>query len=481
MTSLSHRARPALEVHRVLPLEPYGSLEDYQLAGGGAGVVAAEKVEPSVLIDELEASGLRGRGGAGFPTGTKWRSVLDHASTEIATTVIVNAAEGEPGTSKDRAILQRNPYAVIEGALIAARVVRATSVVIATKERFHDLLGPLRAAIAEVESAGWSDGITISIVEGPSEYLYGEETALLEVLDGRPPFPRIAPPYRRGVTEVVQDDAPTDGDSGLAADVVMATTDDDNVVPPVLVNNVETFANVALVVTKGADWFRTVGTHDSPGTIVCTVTGAVAKPGVFEVAMGTQLDELIELAGGPADEDHRTMIVLAGVSSAPLTADRLDVPLTHEAMRAAGSGLGSAGFIVVADDVNPVAVAAGASRFLAVESCGQCTPCKQDGLVISTALRSLCDGTAEDDDLTLIHAKLTTITDGARCSLAEQHRTVVQRLVEAFPGSFEARLDVPATALAPFSVSDDERFDSKQPDWTYDEIDSGQSPADRRA
>ena len=169
---------------------------------------------------------------------------------------MVNAAEGEPGTFKDRSIIRANPYAVIEGALIGARVMDAKSVVIATKETFTDEVARLREAIAEVGAAGWLGDIDIQIVEGPSEYLYGEETALLEVIDGRPPFPRIAPPFRRGVVEVVKTEGDADSGSGLAADVQMAGTEDDSAAPPVLVNNVETMANVPAIIAKGAAWFK---------------------------------------------------------------------------------------------------------------------------------------------------------------------------------------------------------------------------------
>ena len=160
----------AVTAHRVLPLEPYDSLASYLAAGGGAGLRAARAVSADVVLAELEASVLRGRGGAGFPTATKWRTMASFASDVLRTSVVVNAAEGEPGTFKDRAILRANPYAVIEGALIAAHVVGSRSVTIAVKQRFLVELARLRGAIAEVQLAGWSDEIVIDITEGPSEY-----------------------------------------------------------------------------------------------------------------------------------------------------------------------------------------------------------------------------------------------------------------------------------------------------------------------
>ena len=169
---------------------------------------------------------------------------------DAPSTVIVNAAEGEPGTFKDRTILRRNPYVVIEGALIAARAVGADLVVVATKQAFEGEIDRVREAIEDIEDAGWNEGVELVVFEGPDEYLYGEESALLETIDGRWPFPRIVPTFRRGLRRgPLPDDAPSE---------------------PALVNNTETLANVARIVGRGPDWFRTMGTEESPGTIVCT-------------------------------------------------------------------------------------------------------------------------------------------------------------------------------------------------------------------
>ena len=250
-----------------------------------------------------------------------------------------------------------------------------------------------------MEAAGWVDRGVLSVFQGPREYLYGEETALLEAVAGRPPFPRIAPPWRRGATEVVESADDAASESGLAAPVLMAGATE---APPALVNNVETIANVPAIVANGADWFRSLGTDESPGTIVCTVSGSTKRAGVAEIPMGTPLRDAIETIGGGVDVGRRVTAVLMGVANAVLTGDQLDTPLTYEAMRDAGSGLGSAGFIVLADDDDLLAAAAGVARFLAVESCGQCTPCKQDGLALADALTALCAGTGEPDDAATI-------------------------------------------------------------------------------
>jgi NADH:ubiquinone oxidoreductase subunit F (NADH-binding) len=454
-------------------------------------------VDPDVVLAELEASGLRGRGGAGFPTGTKWRTILSFESDVLATWVVVNAAEGEPGTYKDRLLMERNPYAVLEGAMIAAHLVGARIVTVATKRKFAQV-DRLRAAVAELSTAEWNPGFEFVVVEGPEEYLYGEETALLEVIAGRPPFPRIAPPWRRGVVEVVGEAAITAGDATVsksAANVDLASDSDDNVVPPALVNNVETFANVPSIVAKGADWFRQVGTPDTPGTLLCTVTGAVSRPGVYEVAAGTPLRDVLRIAQPPPEPDAASELpnpemILLGVSNAILTPDQLDTPISHEAFRALGTGLGSASFIVVDKESDPVAVAAGASRFLAVESCGQCTPCKYDGLEIATILADLAAGEAGADALDRIDQRLSTVADGARCSLALQHQTVVGSIRRAYPRPFETRLRYetePAERVLVAELEEldgtrqllDERFPMKQPDWSFDDLDSGQTPVER--
>ncbi len=234
--------------------------------------------------------------------------------------------------------------------------------------------------------------VEVSVVTGPYEYLFGEETALLEVIDGRPPLPRIAPPYRRGVVEVVEHDDDVASGSGSSAHVEMAGPDHETSAPPALVDNVETLANVAHIVAEGAAWFRELGTEASPGTIVCTVTGDVVRPGVGEIPLGTSVREAIDVVAGGPDAEHPVKAVLNGVSGAPLPAALLDTPLTYEDMAGVGSGLGTASLIVVGEGTDMTAVAAGAARFLAVESCGQCTPCKVDGLVLADALDRLCAG-----------------------------------------------------------------------------------------
>ena len=473
---------------RTLDPEPVPTLEQYRRRGGGRGRDAARRLGAAGVIEDMEASGLRGRGGAGFPTGQKWRTVLENLTPDARSTVVVNAAEGEPGSFKDRMILRRNPYKVLEGALVAAAAVSADRIVVAMKATFSPELERVRSAIDELRGAGWTSGVEIEVVEGPSEYLYGEETALLEVLDGRAPFPRIAPPFRRGLEE---DAAGGDG-TRSAAGVELAGPDTATVAAPTLINNVETMANVAAIVAEGPDWFRSLGTEQSPGTIVCTITGRTRRHGVGEFPMGTPLAEVIEVLGGGPAPGNRVVAVMSGVANPLVPGSRLDTPVSYEGMEAAGTGLGAAGFIVFDDTSDLAAVAHGVSRFLAVESCGQCTPCKQDGLAIAGLFDRIRRSEADEHDLRSAQDHLGTVAEEARCFLAHQHQRVLQSILALFPDEVRSHVTAGAPAepapldlVAPvIDIADDravldERHADKQPDWTYDDSYSGQSPADR--
>ena len=474
---------------RVLDHEPVPDFGAYQAAGGGAGLEAATRLGPAATINEVDAAGLRGRGGAGFPTGRKWRTVAQNRSPALPSTVVVNASEGEPGSFKDRTLMRRNPYRLIEGALIAAHAVGANGVIFATKASFHIELHRLQSALDECRkgwdkdrAAGGARDIEFFVVEGPSEYLYGEETALLEVVDGRAPFPRIAPPYRHGVDDVGED--PVSG-----ARVAMSGPGGDSAAPPTLVNNVETLASVPGILASGADWYRSLGTEASPGTVVCTVSGATRRHGVGEFPMGTPLGEVIEaLGGGPAQ--GRVTAVLSGAAHPLIPGTQLDVPISYEAMEEIGSGLGAAGFIVFDESSDLAAAVAGVSRFLAVESCGQCTPCKEDGLALADLLDRVCRSEeATEHDLEEIADHWQTVADESRCYLATQHQRVVGSLLSLFPDAMRAHLEG-APAVEPMLIAPivdirggrarlDERHRAKQPDWSFDETYSGQSPADR--
>jgi NADH:ubiquinone oxidoreductase subunit F (NADH-binding) len=249
-------------------------------------------------------------------------------------------------------------------------------------------------------------------------------------------------------------------------------------------------ANLPAILAEGADWFREVGTDESPGTIVCTITGRTKRAGVAEVAMGTTLAEIIEQIGGGALDGRSLVAAVSGVANPIVLASQFDTPLTYEAMRDIGSGLGTAGFIVFDDATDMVAVAQAVSRFLAVESCGQCTPCKLDGVAISGALDRLRASEAHDDDLALVDRRLASVAFGARCNLATQQQVVVGSIREQFADAFAAHaaVDVPGAPqeliaelvdIAGDVATYDQHHREKQPDWTFDAVDSGQLPVDR--
>jgi NADH:ubiquinone oxidoreductase subunit F (NADH-binding) len=250
-------------------------------------------------------------------------------------------------------------------------------------------------------------------------------------------------------------------------------------------------ANVPGIVLEGADWFRGIGTDESPGTIVCTVTGAVDHAGVGEVALGTPLREAIEVIAGGARPGHTITAVLSGVSNALVPAADLETPLTYEAMAAVGSGLGCGAFIVFDDETDFTALAAGVSRFLAVESCGQCTPCKQDGLALAELFEAICHSDADDAALGAIDDRLTTVADSARCNLASQYQAVLRSILADHGDQVSAHargavepadvtLVAPIVDLADGVATLEESHLAKQPDWSYDAVWSGRTPADLR-
>jgi NADH-quinone oxidoreductase subunit F len=317
-------------ISRVLDRRPVRSLREYIEMGGGSAARSVRDSSPDEIVGLLCSSGLRGRGGAGFPTGTKWKTVAASRSSRHVTTVVVNAAEGEPGTFKDRALLRTNPYRVLEGAIIAAVTMQSDQIRIGIKGTFDREINRLTTAIAEMRDASWLDDLDVQLVLGPSSYLFGEETALLEVIEGRQPFPRVTPPYRRGLQA---------DDTRSAGGVSLATTGGDEE-PPALVDNVETLANVPLIVDLGADWFRELGTERSPGTIVCTVSGATRRSGVGEVAMGSTLRDVIDLIGWGPRRGRDVRIVLAGTANALIPSELHTTHVRGDARRRLRAGLG---------------------------------------------------------------------------------------------------------------------------------------------
>ena len=428
-------------LNRVLDAEPIASLAEYRMLGGGMAVPRAQAIGDEAVLAEIEAAGLRGRGGAGFPTAVKWRTVLDHSSRHLPGTVVVNAAEGEPGSFKDRQLLLTNPYKVLEGAAVAAITVGADTAVIATKAAFGDVVQRIHDAIDEFGQAGLLLGAPdFEVVEGPDDYLYGEETALLEVVEGREPLPRVSPPFRHGLDDV--------GLSGTSADTELASEGASTDAAPVLVNNVETFAHVSDILARGAGWFRQYGTPEEGGTFVCTVTHDLRSPEVIELPVGSTLQDAASAADGIINPPRAAMI---GVSHPIIPRESFGMPLGYGAAPD-GIPIGSGSFMFLSEAIDPVAVAAAASEFLSNASCAQCEPCKLDGSALSASLREIAHGTPDQDTVHTVETKVTTVADGARCALARQHRDIVEGLLAQFPESVRARMEVDAPAVQPVEI-----------------------------
>jgi NADH:ubiquinone oxidoreductase subunit F (NADH-binding) len=459
----------------LLPEQRVGSIDEYLATEtGGLGLARAIELGPDETIAVLARAGLRGRGGAGFPTATKWSSVRSQdAGTHYA---VCNGAEGEPGTFKDRALLRANPYQVVEGLLVAAFAVDAERAYVALKESFAEERERVTRAIVEMQSAGICRDCEIVVVAGPDEYLYGEEKALLEVIEGNPPLPRVLPPYLHGLfaTSPQLGWTATPGDTTPPPDRVHADASN-----PTLVNNVETLANVPHILVRGAEWFRSHGTAESPGNVVCTVVGDVVHADVAEVALGTSLREVIDVIGGGPLPGRSVKAVLSGVANPVVRHDALDVELSYEGFAAIGSGLGACGFIVYDDTTCMVEVAQTVSRFLWVESCGQCPPCKLGTGEITERLDDLQRGIATERHADEIWEWLGKVTDGSRCFLAAQEQQLIGSIIEQFPRELEEHLvsggcrnprglEIPKLVdLRDGHAVYDRRQARKRLDWTY--------------
>jgi NADH:ubiquinone oxidoreductase subunit F (NADH-binding) len=454
----------------LLPGEPVTTLDAWLATDvGGRGVDTAQRIGTAATIAEIGRSGLRGRGGGGFPTGRKWAGIAAQADTRRY--LVVNGAEGEPGTFKDRALLRANPYQVVEGLIIAAFAVGAEEAFVCLKASFEPEIAAVTRAVQEFQAAGICTDCTVNVVAGPDEYLFGEEKAMLEVIEGKPPLPRWFPPYEHGLFAA----GPQEGWEA-ASPTGRPRSQGPN---PTLVNNVETLANVPHILARGADWFRSLGTPDSPGNVVATVVGDVVAPDVGEIELGTRIGDVIDAVGSGPLPGRTVKAVFSGVANPVLTAEHLDVPVSYEGFAAAGSGMGAVGFIVYDDTACMVDAAYRFSRFLYIESCGQCPPCKIGSGEITVHLERIETGAGTDDDIAAIHGWLERVTDGNRCYLAVEERLLVSSVLRAFPDEFAEHLERGACPrpgrrpipklldLAGGVAHYDERFWDKRPDWTF--------------
>jgi NADH:ubiquinone oxidoreductase subunit F (NADH-binding)/NADH:ubiquinone oxidoreductase subunit E len=357
--------------------DPYGGeLEDAYETFRGVLAQADRDAAVETLISGLEESGLRGMGGAGFPTGRKWRIVRDEAASPKF--VVCNADESEPGTFKDRVILEQLPHLVLEGMLLGGLAVGAREGIVYLRHEYGAARDALAAEIARARETGWlgedilGSGFSfdVEIFISPGGYILGEETALLEALEDRRGEPRNKPPFP--------------GQKGLRG-------------KPTLMNNVETFAWATTVAARGADWWKAQGVNGATGLKAMAVSGHVARPGVYEIPMGTTVAELIERAGGVEDGRALKGFAPGGASSHFLPAAKAGTPIDFGALAEAGSMLGSGALVVVADGEEMLPLAANVVRFFRNESCGKCVPCR-DGSEKAVAMleRAIADGTPLD-------------------------------------------------------------------------------------
>jgi NADH:ubiquinone oxidoreductase subunit F (NADH-binding) len=431
---------------------PAASLEDYSASGGGEGLRRALSMSPDEVIEEVTASGLRGRGGGGFPTGEKWGAIRRYGTGTRY--VVCNAAEGEPATFKDRTLLQANPYRILEGIAIAAYAVGAERAFLGLKEVFDVEVAAVMRAKEELEEAALLT-VPVELVLGPDHYLLGEETGLLEAIEERLPLPRMARPYVLGLYARPPNENPT------------------------LVNNVETLANVPLILEHGSAWLRENGTEGAPGTMLFTIAGDVQREGVFEYPLGTPLRQLIEEAAGGMREGRSLKVIFPGASNTVLLPEQLDTPLDFESMRAVGSGLGAGGFAVYDDSTCIVEVARLFCRFLHVESCAQCPPCKLNSADILEILEGLDQGD-DPGELDVALERARTVTDGQKCALPTGTSLLMQSILLTFKDEIAQHRGNPCTSrrglvlpklidldAASCRFIYDERYVSKQPDWTY--------------
>lgn len=406
--------------HRAIP-----NIKDCKVYLENGGFEAFKQVVTSIKPEEVteivKASGLRGRGGAGFPTGIKW-SFMDNKNWPHY--VVANADESEPGTFKDREIMENNPFQFLEGVAVASYAVGANAAYIYLRGEFWQLADFLDEAIAEAETAGllgeniFGTDYTLKIYThlGAGAYICGEETALLESLEGKRGLPRLRPPF-----------PPSYGLYGK----------------PTVVNNVETFTNIPLIITQGADWYKSLGTEDTAGVKIFCLSGCVEKPGNYELPFGTTFRELIyEHGGGIANGNMIKAIMPAGASSSVLAASEevLDTPMDYTSVRGIGAELGSASIIVVDDTFTMDWVINKTIHFFRHESCGKCTPCRDGNYWMQHLTERIYQGQATGNDVQLLDRVAKLIQDKCLCALGEFSIQAVMTSIERFPKDFEAKV-----------------------------------------
>jgi NADH:ubiquinone oxidoreductase subunit F (NADH-binding) len=379
------------------------TLAEYEARGG----LAALRDRPTLvrIVEELKASGVTGYGGAGFPTGLKWEAVSREPGPRY---VVVNADEGEPGTIKDRYVMELRPHLVVEATVLAMRTFDADDGYVYLREEYATSRSRLQQALDEFRAAGLLDGLSLELVVGAGAYIAGEETAMLESMEGRRAMPRLKPPFPSQVGYLGR---------------------------PTLIQNVETLAHIPAILRSGGEWWASLGTRDAKGTRLWSVTGAVARPGCYEAPNGITTRELVEEhAGGFTDEVGA--VVPGGAASGILPPSALDAPLTRDGLREWGAGPGSAAVQVFPRTYSPLRLLAETMRFFAEESCQKCTPCRIGNRALHHVAEELEHGRAamarEKVDEWLLAMEKTSI-----CGLGQAAPFPVRNAMAQWPDLFE--------------------------------------------
>ncbi len=412
MAYLLLRHRDVPNIHKI---------DVYRQHGGYEGLEKAiTQMTPAEVIDVVKASGLRGRGGAGFPTGVKWSFIPKGAGEKY---VVINTDESETGTFKDRELSEKNPHQVIEGAIIAAYAIGAKTIYNYFRGEFMDAGYAMEEAIREAYAAGFlgknilgSDfSCDFYCHYGAGAYICGEETALINSLQGelgqpwsKPPFPAVEGLYRK----------------------------------PTVVNNTETLANVPLILVNGASWYMEMGTPQSPGVKIVCMSGHVEKPGNYEVEMGVTYRQLIEMAGGMRGGKKFKGLLPSGGSGPVITEKALDAPMTYEGLTPHGSVMGSASVIVMDEDTDMVWAAMKMIHFFKHESCGKCTPCREGTFWMERLLHRIYDGHGTMQDVQTLESVANQISGRTLCALGEFAVNPVLSTIKHFPEEYRAKVVV---------------------------------------
>jgi NADH-quinone oxidoreductase subunit F len=400
-------------------IEGAHTIDVYEQHGGYEGLRKALEMEPSAIIDVVKDAGIRGRGGAGFPTGLKWSFVAQDTGKPVY--IVCNADEGEPGTFKDRELMERDPHQLVEGMIVGGLALNSVQGYIYLRGEFAFAGRRLAAAVREAYAEGYLGAdvmgsgkrFDLTIHRGAGAYICGEETALLDSLEGRRGQPRLRPPFPA-----------TSGLYGC----------------PTTVNNVESISSVPFVLRHGVGWYRQWGTEKSPGPKLMCISGEIERPGNYEFALGTTVADMLEACGGIKDGRELKFFCPGGSSTPLLPASAADTPYTYEAIMEAGSMLGTGALMLYSDATCVVDMVLGWTRFYEHESCGKCTPCREGGYWLSQILNRLETGNGREEDLELLEDLCDNIFGRSFCALGDGMTSPIVAGLKHFRDEFLAHV-----------------------------------------